>query len=117
MSKCAFVVSILLSLTANLQQDDGKPDQYDLPPPEPASVAAKANAPTAGDAVAGVLPSEDQDEWHKVGWAPRFGSGETEEEKGDERNLLDHQTHLEGKLDEKFFGGVYNIAHTQSSKC
>jgi hypothetical protein len=27
----------------------------------------------------------------------------------DERNLLDHQTALEGKLDEKFFGGAYTL--------
>ena len=100
---------MLQPLTKALRQDDGKPDQYNLPPPEPASFAAKANAPTAGDAAAGVPPPEEEDQWHKVGWAPRFGSGETDEDKQDERNLLDHQTALEGKLDEKFFGGTYTL--------
>lgn len=50
----------------------------------------------------GVPPEEDQ--WGRVGWAPRFGNGETESMK-DEPTLLDHQTFLEGRLDEKFFGG------------
>jgi hypothetical protein len=50
-------------------------------------------------------PPENEN-WEKVGWAPRFGSGETEEDKKDETNLLDHQTALEGKLDDKFFGGT-----------
>ncbi|EXJ62023.1 hypothetical protein A1O7_02455 [Cladophialophora yegresii CBS 114405] len=87
--------------------DDGKPDQYDLPPPEPAAVAAKANAPTTEPGAANGVPPEEEEQWHKVGWAPRFGSGEKEEDM-DERNLLDHQTALEGKLDEKFFGDWYH---------
>lgn len=52
----------------------------------------------------GAVP-EDDEQWSKLGWAPRFGSGETEEDK-EEGSLLDHQTLLEGKLDEKFFGGA-----------
>ena len=40
----------------------------------------------------------------KVGWAPRFGQGDmTEAEAGE--SLLDHETFLESKLDDKFFGG------------
>ena len=40
----------------------------------------------------------------KVGWAPRFGQGDlTEAEAGE--SLLDHETFLETKLDDKFFGG------------
>lgn len=86
-------------------QDDGEPSQYDLPPPESVAAAAKANAPTANTGTAnGAPPDGEQDQWSKVGWAPRFGSGETEEDK-DASNLLDHQTYLEGKVDEKFFGG------------
>ena len=62
--------------------------------------------PTAATGVENGAPPEEEAQWSKVGWAPRFGSGETEEDK-DERNLLDHQTALEGKIDEKFFGGAY----------
>ena len=40
----------------------------------------------------------------KVGWAPRFGQGDlTEAEAGE--SLLDHETFIESKLDDKFFGG------------
>ncbi|OAP56290.1 hypothetical protein AYL99_09469 [Fonsecaea erecta] len=87
--------------------DDGEPSQYNLPPPEPISVAAKVEPPTdQADAANGIAPEEEQ-EWRKVGWAPRFGSGETEEEQ-EEGNLLDHQTALEGRLDERFFGDWYH---------
>ena len=55
-------------------------------------------------AVNGIAPEEDR--WKRAGWAPRFGTGETAEEKEDNRTLLDHQTFLEGKLDEKFYGGM-----------
>lgn len=40
----------------------------------------------------------------RTGWAPQFVQEPTEEEK-DEGTLLDHQTMLESKLDDKFFGG------------
>lgn len=53
---------------------------------------------------------ETGSDWDKVGWAPRFGTGETESEKGDDRNLLDHQTWIEGKLDDKFYGDWYHNA-------
>ena len=39
-----------------------------------------------------------------MGWAPRFGNPWDKEE--DQTSLLDHQTWLEGKLDDKFFGGM-----------
>jgi len=45
----------------------------------------------------------------RTGWAPRFGQGSITELEGTE-NMLDHQTFLEGKLDDKFFGGkLHNI--------
>lgn len=43
----------------------------------------------------------------RTGWAPRFGQGSITELEGTE-NMLDHQTFLEGKLDDKFFGGKLN---------
>lgn len=86
-------------------QDDGKPDQYDLPPPQSAAAAQSANASAEKTSLQNGAPPEEEDQWSKLGWAPRFGSGETEEDKT-EVSLLDHQTFLEGKLDEKFFGGA-----------
>lgn len=41
----------------------------------------------------------------KTGWAPRFGQGSITSEEAHE-SLLDHQTFLESKLDDKFFGGT-----------
>ncbi|KIX07732.1 uncharacterized protein Z518_02386 [Rhinocladiella mackenziei CBS 650.93] len=92
--------------------DDEKPDQYDLPPPQSIAAAEAANVPTAQIGAANGKPPEEEDEedaeqWSKVGWAPRFGSGETEEDK-EAGDLLDHQTLLEGRLDEKFFGDWYH---------
>jgi hypothetical protein len=86
-------------------QDDGTPDQYDLPPPSTSGALA---APTDAEVKANGGARED-DGWSKVGWAPRFGSGDSKEEKEDETNLLDHQTFLESKLDDKFFGGMGSL--------
>lgn len=48
----------------------------------------------------------DDDRWarDRVGWAPRFGNGDPKDD--EDETLLDHQTFLEGKLDDKFFGGT-----------
>lgn len=56
----------------------------------------------------GVPPEDDQ--WKKTGWAPRFGTGETAEDKEDDVLISDHQTFLEGKLDDKFYGDWYQNA-------
>lgn len=45
--------------------------------------------------------------WERVGWAPRFGMPGSEEA-DDEGTLLDHQTWLEGRLEDKFFGDWYH---------
>lgn len=51
----------------------------------------------------------DEERWDegRTGWAPRFEQekGEAEE---DEPTLLDHQTWIESKLDDKYFGGMNN---------
>lgn len=50
---------------------------------------------------------DDAAKYEKAGWAPRFGTGSiTETEAGE--SLLDHQTFLESKLDDKFFGDWYH---------
>ncbi|KAK4552899.1 Tricalbin-2 [Recurvomyces mirabilis] len=83
---------------------DGVPD-YDLPPPSKAGAIAATAVTT--DANGHVAPDE-LDKYSKVGWAPRFGNpGDKEEDAG---TMLDHQTFLEGKLDDKFFGDWYHNA-------
>lgn len=49
---------------------------------------------------------EDEYARDRVGWAPRFGNGDPADDEGD--TLLDHQTFLESKLDDKFFGDWYH---------
>lgn len=52
----------------------------------------------------GHIHHDEAAQYVKVGWAPRFGQGDlTEAEAGE--SLLDHETFLESKLDDKFFGG------------
>lgn len=40
---------------------------------------------------------------NRTGWAPRFHIPEDDMDEGE--TLLDHQTFIETKLDDKFFGG------------
>lgn len=61
-------------------------------------------SPTS-DKANGHAPELDEEQrWQRVGWAPRFGMPGSDEPE-DESTLLDHQTWLEGKLEDKFFGG------------
>jgi hypothetical protein len=91
----------------------GGPDDYDLPPPTTSGAVIPTNGVLEqGNLTNGVHPVEE-DQWRKVGHAPRFGTGETDSIKG-EALLLDHQTWLEGQLEEKFFGGIHIIRSLDS---
>ena len=87
--------------------DDGKAAAYNLPSPSaagalPASREVKDND---GKAVASRgVDKEDYESWvARTGWAPRFGNGDPKDDEGP--SLLDHETWLEGKLEDKLFGG------------
>jgi hypothetical protein len=90
--------------------DDGKPGAYDLPTPSKAGAIAptsvvkdKDGKPLSTD-VNGVLDQDEKERWvARTGWAPRFGNGDPKDDEGP--TLLDHETLLEGKLEDKFFGG------------
>ncbi|KAL9130279.1 MAG: hypothetical protein Q9217_001490 [Psora testacea] len=88
--------------------DDGSPDHYDLPPPsKEGAVPPPLNQDDKSHMPNGYLTQDDTARYAKTGWAPRFGQGSiTEEEVGE--SLLDHQTMLESKLDDKFFGDWYH---------
>lgn len=60
----------------------------------------------------GTVSVDEQAQWaERVGWAPRFGQGSiTEAEAGE--SLLDHQTFLETKLDDNWFGGEFYLSMT-----
>ncbi|KAK6614513.1 C2 domain-containing protein [Botrytis cinerea] len=91
--------------------DDGSPGAYDLPPPSTAGALAAPEKGTkqSGQAVAnGFVDDDDEDaRWiERAGWAPRFGSGDSGESIEGE-SLLDHQTWIEGKIEDKFYGDWY----------
>ncbi|KAG9238347.1 C2 domain-containing protein [Amylocarpus encephaloides] len=96
--------------------DDGGPGAYDLPPPSTAGAIAppKAQKDTNGkpltNGVNGTLERDDYERWvERTGWAPRFGNGSIGESTADaETSFADHQTWVEGKLDDKFFGDWYH---------
>lgn len=50
-------------------------------------------------------PKDERWARDRTGWEPRFGYGNPEDDEG--ATLLDHQTFLEGKLDDKWFGDWY----------
>ncbi|KAH0334436.1 tricalbin, partial [Aureobasidium melanogenum] len=86
-------------------QDDSIKPAYDIPT-APLSAAlpspSKSTAESANDQT-----HEKEEDWAKVGWAPRFGQlPDSASVQGE--NLLDHQTMLEAKLDDKFFGDWYH---------
>ncbi|KAJ5631804.1 uncharacterized protein N7484_011904 [Penicillium longicatenatum] len=95
-------------------KDDGKAD-YDLPPPRSATalIAEDANAPE------GQKGDMDEDlRWarDRTGWAPKFHEERTEEEMA-EGTLLDHQTFLEGRISDKFYGDWYHNAGVIAFAC
>ncbi|KAF2815936.1 tricalbin [Mytilinidion resinicola] len=85
--------------------DDGKPSEFDLPPASKAA-AITDDKPIANGHANGHLPDDDSARWERVGWAPRFGDLDNGDD--EEGTMLDHQTWLEGKLEDKFFGDWYH---------
>lgn len=90
--------------------DNGSPGKYDLPPPSTAGALAPpvpAKDQDGKPLTNGTVPIEEDENqrWiERTGWAPRFGNGETGEVV---ESLADHQTWVEGKLADKFFGGRF----------
>ncbi|KAF2010633.1 tricalbin [Aaosphaeria arxii CBS 175.79] len=85
--------------------------KYDLPSPSTAGAITTPLSPTSPTSAKanGQLPELDEDaRWARVGWAPRFGMPGSEDNDDDDGTLLDHQTWLEGKLEDKFFGDWYH---------
>ncbi|KAL5320922.1 hypothetical protein ACEPPN_011732 [Leptodophora sp. 'Broadleaf-Isolate-01'] len=95
--------------------DDGKPGAYDLPPPSTAGALAptapakdKSGKPITNGISGQFIDDDDNDRWvERTGWAPRFGNG-VSSASIEEESLADHQTWVEGKLDDKFFGDWYH---------
>ncbi|KAL8742988.1 MAG: hypothetical protein Q9184_008168, partial [Pyrenodesmia sp. 2 TL-2023] len=88
--------------------DDGTPDQYELPAPSKGGALPPPLATASADGklsqANGHLHQDDKTRYEdRVGWAPRFGQGSITDAEAAE-SPLDHQTWVESKLDDKFFG-------------
>ncbi|KAF1916650.1 hypothetical protein BDU57DRAFT_450010 [Ampelomyces quisqualis] len=76
---------------------------YDLP--TPTTAAAAQLPPTAN----GHAPERDETaRWERVGWAPRFGMPGSDDTDHDDASMLDHQTWLESRIEDKFYGDWYH---------
>jgi len=79
-----------------------------LPEPTKAGAIATTRKRTGtGTSIPNGLPKDDQELWDRVGWAPRFGPGK-EAKEDDGTTMLDHQTWLEGQLEDKWYGDWYH---------
>lgn len=81
-------------------QDDGSASKYDLPPPSK-SGAVSINEDT--QSAHGNVEGNARWARERTGWPPRFGGGDPRDDQGP--GLLDYETWMEGKLDDKWFGG------------
>jgi Ca2+-dependent lipid-binding protein len=87
---------------------DAAPDKHNLPSGKATTDPVAEASPPANENLAnGQLTEAERFDPHRTGWAPRFAQPPSER-RGEDR--LDHQTLLEGSLDDKFFGGWYHDA-------
>lgn len=85
-------------------QDKG-PADYDLPAATTSGVLSAAEGSKVDAEKSDDQPENEDDRyWKIVGWAPRFGDG-LPADLDMNTNLLDQSTWVEGKLEDKFFGG------------
>lgn len=84
------------------------PDDYVLPEPTTAGAVPASTDADGKEQMNGVHPEDAR--WTKTGWAPKFQDAESEMAKDDTALISDHQTFLEGKIDDKFYGDWYQNA-------
>jgi hypothetical protein len=88
--------------------DDGTKADVELPTPSKAG-AIEVGKDANGKAVAnGQVAEEEEDDWGKTGWEPRFGWPSEPADEGE--SMLDHTTLVESQLPEKFFGGKLHVS-------
>jgi len=81
--------------------DDGTKADVDLPTPSKAGVVEAPKGADGEPLADGV--EDDEDDWGKTGWEPRFGWPTESAHEGE--SMLDHTTWVESQLSEQFFGG------------
>lgn len=84
-------------------QDDGSKPDYDLPEDSKAGVVEVSKDADGTVTHDGKETASGPEMGPQTGWAPRFGWPTESVMEGE--SLLDHQTWLEGKIPDKFYGG------------
>ena len=88
--------------------DDGTKADVELPTPSKAG-AIEVVKDANGKAVAnGQVAEDDEDDWGKTGWEPRFGWPSEPASEGE--SMLDHTTLVESQLPEQYFGGKLHVS-------
>lgn len=99
-------------------RDDGSKPDYDLPVDDKTGVVEVTKGSDGNNTNDGT-PDGAPVMGRQTGWAPQFGWPTESVMEGE--SLLDHQTWLEGKVPDKFYGGKLTRLHhlrvrpTQSS--
>lgn len=83
--------------------DDGTKADVDLPTPSKAGAIEVAKDTDGKPLANGQTDEDEEDDWGKTGWEPRFGWPTEPANEGE--SMLDHATLVESQLPEKFFGG------------
>jgi hypothetical protein len=88
--------------------DDGTKADVDLPTPSKAGAIEVAKDGDGKPLANGHVAEDEEDDWGKTGWEPRFGWPSEPADEGE--SMLDHTTLVESQLPEKFFGGKLHVS-------
>ncbi|KAL2270903.1 hypothetical protein VTJ83DRAFT_274 [Remersonia thermophila] len=94
--------------------DGGNKVDLDLPSPSKAGVVEEAQDADGKPSKEGAAGEEEED-WSKTGWKPRFGWPSESVQEGE--SMLDHQTWVESQLPEQFYGDWYHNAAIIAFAC
>ncbi|KAK4156867.1 C2 domain-containing protein [Chaetomidium leptoderma] len=95
--------------------DDGTKADVDLPSPTKAGAIAVAKGEDGKPLANGQAAEDEEDEFSRTGWSPRFGWPTESAHEGE--SMLDHTTMIEAQLSEKFFGDWYHNAGVIAFAC
>ncbi|KAL1843757.1 hypothetical protein VTJ49DRAFT_138 [Mycothermus thermophilus] len=95
--------------------DGGNQVDLDLPSPTKAGVVEVAKDADGKPLDGGAAGEEEEEDWSKTGWAPRFGWPTESVQEGE--SMLDHQTWVESQLPEQFYGDWYHNAAIIAFAC
>ncbi|KAL2257856.1 hypothetical protein VTK26DRAFT_9080 [Humicola hyalothermophila] len=88
--------------------DDGTTADVELPTPSKAGAIEVPKGEDGKPLTDGQADGEEEQDWGKTGWEPRFGW--PDEPAGEGESMLDHTTWVESQLSEQFFGDWYHNA-------